>query len=88
MIVSETEKAVLCKGLNFAIPLKAIEYSEFCYRLKCYCYLEKLPSCILLILIKNVSKVDFETALIHHLSRFLRYLIKIFPERRLKHSIT
>ena len=29
MIVSETEKAVLSKGLNFAIPLKAIEYSEF-----------------------------------------------------------
>ena len=59
------------------------EYSDFYYLLKCY--LETLPTWILVILIKNVSKIDFAKALIHHLSRFPRYLTKFFPERRLKH---
>ena len=27
--LNDHEKSVLCKGLNFAIPPKAIEYSEF-----------------------------------------------------------
>ena len=56
---------------------------NFYYLFKCN--LEKLPVWILVILMKNVSKVDFEIALTHHLSRFPKYLTKIFPERRLKH---
>ena len=32
-------------------------------------------------------KVDFEIAHIYHLNRFLRFLRKIFPQRRLKHLI-
>ena len=77
------EKPVLCKGLNFTIPSKAIEYSEFYYLLKGY--LEKLPAWISVILIRNVSKVDFEIAYTHHLSKFPGYLTKLFPEKRLKH---
>ena len=44
---------------------KLLSIQNFYYLLKCY--LEKLPGWILVILIKNVSKGDFEIALIHHL---------------------
>ena len=27
--LNDHEKLILCKGFNFAVPLKAIEYSEF-----------------------------------------------------------
>ena len=79
--LKDHEKAVLCKDLNFTVLSKAIEDSELL-----------LPFQILfrentnmVILIKNVSKVDFEIALIHHLSRFPRYLTKIFPKRTIEH---
>ena len=47
-------KSFLNKGLNFAIPPKTIQYSDFFKK----CYLEKLPAWILLILVKNLSKVN------------------------------
>ena len=62
---------------------KLLSIQNFYYLLKCY--LEKLPAWILVILIKNVSKVDFEIVHTHHLSKFPGYLTKIFPERRLRH---
>ena len=76
---------------------KLLTIQNFYYFLKYY--LEKLPAWILVILIKNreitsldigdfykeLSKVDFEIAHNHHLSKFTRYLTNIFFERRLKH---
>ena len=50
---------------------KLLSVQNFYYLLKCC--LEKLPAWILAILVKNVSKVDFEIAPTHHLSRFPRY---------------
>ena len=65
------EKSVLNKGLNFAVPPKAIKYSELLQ-----------PFEMLVILINNLSKVDSQIADTYHLSRFPRYLTKIFPGRR------
>ena len=75
--LSDHEKTVLRKGLSFVIPPKTIEYSEFL-----------VTAWELVILIKNVLKVDFEIAHTHHLNRFLRFPRKIFQKRRLKHLIT
>ena len=84
--LNDHEKSVFCKRSNFAIPPNAIEYSEFLLLLKCY--LEKLLAWVLVILINNVSKEDFEIAFTHYSSRFPRYLTKILPESRLKHWIS
>ena len=64
-------KSVLYKGLNFAVPPKAIKYSELL-----------LPFEMLVILINNASTVDSHIADTYHLNRFPRYLTKIFPGRR------
>ena len=66
-------------------PQKLLNIQNFHYLLKCY--LEKLPAWILVILINNVCKVDFEIAHTHHSDRSPRYLTKISPDRRLKHWI-
>ena len=53
--LSGHEKIVLSKGLSFAIPPKTIEYLEFFVPLKMLFRARKL-----VILIRNVLKVDFE----------------------------
>ena len=65
---------------------KLLNIQNFQYPLKCY--LEILTAWELLILTKNVLKVDFKIAHTHHLNRFLRFLSKIFRKRRLNHLIT
>ena len=79
--LSDHEKSVLCKGLNFAIPPKAIEYSELL-----------LPFEMLFREITSSDIGDFNKECVksrlrdnRHLSKFPGYLTKIFPERRLKH---
>ena len=51
---------------------KLLNIQNFYYPLKCY--LEMLTAWKLVILIKNMLKVDFEIAHTHHLNRFLRFL--------------
>ena len=74
---------VLCKGLNFTIPPKVIEYSEFL-----------LPFEVLFREITSLDIGDFSKECVksrlrdthtHHLSKFLGYLTKIFPGRTLTH---
>ena len=79
--LNDHEKLVLCKGLNFAIPPKAIEYSELL-----------LPFEMLFREITSSDIGDFNKECVksrlrdnRHLSKFPGYLTKIFPERRLKH---
>ena len=75
----------MCKGLDFTIPPKAIEYSEFL-----------LPFEVLFREITGLYIGDFNKECVksrlrdtlthtHHLSKFPGYLTKMFPERRLKH---
>ena len=59
-----------------------LSIQNFYYPLKRY--LEKLPTWILWTSIKNVSKVDFEIACTHHLSRILRYLTKNLSREEVK----
>ena len=82
--LNDHEKSVLCKGLNFAIPPKAIEYSESLLPF------EMLFREITSLDISNFTKESVKSRLlyiahIHNLGKFPRYLTKIFPERRLKH---
>ena len=73
---------VLCKGLDFAIPPKAIEYLEFLLPFK------MLFREIASLDIGNFNKECVKSRLrdnTHRLSKFPRYLTKIFPEKRLKH---
>ena len=61
---------------------KLLSIQNFYYSLKRY--LEKLPTWILRILIKKVSKVDFEIAYTHHLSWILSYLAKSLSREEVK----
>ena len=82
--LNDHEKSVLCKGLIFAIPPKAIEYSEFL-----------LPFKMLFREITSLDIGNFNNECVksrlryrvysHHLSMFPRYLTKVFPERKFKH---
>ena len=75
--LNDHEKSVLCKGLNFTIPPKAIEYSEFL-----------LPFEMLFTETTSLDIGDFNKECVksrlqdHHLSKFPGYLTKIVPERR------
>ena len=66
--LNDHEKSVLCTGLNFVTPPKAIEYSQFLLPFEML--FREITTWTLVILIKNVSKVDFAIGLTHHLSRF------------------
>ena len=66
--LNDHEKSVLCKGLNFVSPPKAIEYSQFLLPFEML--FREITTWTLVILIKNVSEVDFAIGLTHHLSRF------------------
>ena len=61
---------------------KLLSIQNFYHPLKRY--LEQLPVWILAILTKNVSKVDFEIARTHHLSKFSRCLTKILSREEVK----
>ena len=59
---------------------KLLSIQNFYYPLKRY--LEQLPVRILAILTKHVSKVEFEIARTHHISKFSRYLTKILSRKK------
>ena len=84
--LNDHEKLVICKGLSFTIPPKAIDYSEFLQPFEML--FREITSLDIGDFNKNWSNVDFEIVHIHHLSKFPGYLTRIFPERRLKNWIT
>ena len=79
--LNDHKKLVLCKGLNFAIPPKAIECSELL--LPCEMLFREITNSD----IGDCNKESVKSRLRdnRHLSKFSGYLTKIFPERRLKH---
>ena len=82
-VLHTTEKSLLKKGLNFAIPTKNINYAD--YMLPFELLYRDVSSLEVSPLIMNLSKVGLETLLFHHTRILVKLLRRTYPKRNLMH---
>ena len=82
-VFNTTEKSLLSKGLNFAIPPKNINYAD--YMLPFELLYRDVDTLEFLIWIKSLSKVGSEILLFHHTRTLVKLLRRTYPKRNLMH---
>ena len=82
-VLKTTEKSLLSKGLNFAIPPKHINYAD--YMLLFELLYRDVDSLEASISTKSLSKVGSETLLFHHTTILAKLLRRTYPKQNLMH---